>query len=203
MQNLACAPFVDLNGTLLEAQIRPCDTWMYVYISFNMCPIYTHDGTNAKFSTNWDETDYSVYNVSDHKPFCRVSWTWLLWRVSRRRWRTGGSWCSLLSSWQVQTVTLFHNSVTEVLIFKSSRVKVNNTTGLLQWCTQAIVQFESPKALEKPAHYPSLANDIQSFQSSTYTAKNRAPEETKATQRGGGWGVAELKGTVAWAGFLS
>jgi hypothetical protein len=27
---------------------------------FNKCPIYTHDGANAKFSTNSHETDYSV-----------------------------------------------------------------------------------------------------------------------------------------------
>jgi hypothetical protein len=25
-----------------------------------MCPIYTHEGANAKFSTNLGETDYSV-----------------------------------------------------------------------------------------------------------------------------------------------
>ncbi len=27
---------------------------------FNKCPIYTHDGASAKFSTNSHETDYSV-----------------------------------------------------------------------------------------------------------------------------------------------
>ncbi len=30
------------------------------FISFNKCPIKTHEGTNAKFSANWDETDYSA-----------------------------------------------------------------------------------------------------------------------------------------------
>jgi hypothetical protein len=27
---------------------------------FNICPIYTHDGASAKFSTNSQETDYSA-----------------------------------------------------------------------------------------------------------------------------------------------
>jgi hypothetical protein len=30
------------------------------HFSFNKCPSYTHDGANAKFSTNSHETDYSV-----------------------------------------------------------------------------------------------------------------------------------------------
>jgi hypothetical protein len=30
------------------------------YFSFNKCPIYIHDGTNAKCCTNSDETDYSA-----------------------------------------------------------------------------------------------------------------------------------------------
>jgi hypothetical protein len=28
---------------------------------FNKCPIYTHDGASAKFSTNSHETDYTLY----------------------------------------------------------------------------------------------------------------------------------------------
>jgi hypothetical protein len=31
-----------------------------------MCPIYTHDGENIKFSTSCDETDYSA--VALHLP---------------------------------------------------------------------------------------------------------------------------------------
>jgi hypothetical protein len=31
--------------------------------SFNKCPIYTHDGASAKFSTNSHETDNSVSAV--------------------------------------------------------------------------------------------------------------------------------------------
>jgi hypothetical protein len=27
---------------------------------FNLCPMYTHDGASAKFSTNSQESDYSV-----------------------------------------------------------------------------------------------------------------------------------------------
>jgi hypothetical protein len=30
------------------------------HFSFNKCPLYTHDGASAKFSTNSHETDYSV-----------------------------------------------------------------------------------------------------------------------------------------------
>ncbi len=30
------------------------------HFSFNKCPIYTHDGASAKFSTNSQETDSSV-----------------------------------------------------------------------------------------------------------------------------------------------
>ncbi len=30
------------------------------HFSHNKCPIYTHDGASAKFSTNSHETDYSV-----------------------------------------------------------------------------------------------------------------------------------------------
>ncbi len=32
----------------------------YVHFSFIKCHIYTHDGANAKFSTNSHEMDYSV-----------------------------------------------------------------------------------------------------------------------------------------------
>jgi hypothetical protein len=40
---------------------------VHIFFSFNKCPIYTHDGANAKFSTNLREMDYS-YSVS--KNFC-------------------------------------------------------------------------------------------------------------------------------------
>ena len=31
-----------------------------MHFIFNKCPIYTHDGESAKFSSNSHETDYSV-----------------------------------------------------------------------------------------------------------------------------------------------
>ncbi len=34
------------------------------------CPILTHDGANAKFSTNWNETDYSVFFL--HNCYCHL-----------------------------------------------------------------------------------------------------------------------------------
>jgi hypothetical protein len=50
---------VGLNGTLVEAK-RFIFTLECTHFIFNKCPIYTHNGANAKFNTNWDETDYSV-----------------------------------------------------------------------------------------------------------------------------------------------
>ncbi len=38
------------------------------YFSSYKWPIETHDGANAKFSTNWDETGYSViHNLEAYK----------------------------------------------------------------------------------------------------------------------------------------
>ncbi len=48
-----------LNGTLDEAEIFTF-TLGYMHFIFNKCPIQDHDGANAKFTTTWDETDYSV-----------------------------------------------------------------------------------------------------------------------------------------------
>ncbi len=36
---------------------------------FNKCPIYTHDGSSAKFSSSCDETDYSVGSYGWEKLF--------------------------------------------------------------------------------------------------------------------------------------
>ncbi len=48
------------NGTLVEDKMRrfkgECE-----HFSFNKCPIYTHDGASAKFTTNSQEMDNSVY----------------------------------------------------------------------------------------------------------------------------------------------
>ncbi len=50
---------MSVNGTHVEDKMRrfkgECE-----HFSFNMCPIYTHDGASAKFSTNSHETDNSA-----------------------------------------------------------------------------------------------------------------------------------------------
>ncbi len=48
-----------VNGTLVEDKMRRFKGEC-AHFSFNKCPIYTHDGASAKFSTNSDETDNSV-----------------------------------------------------------------------------------------------------------------------------------------------
>ncbi len=49
---------VSVNGTLVEAKMC-IFTLESTHFIFNECPIYTHDGARAKFSTNSHETDYS------------------------------------------------------------------------------------------------------------------------------------------------
>ncbi len=48
-----------VNGTLVEDKMcrfkGECE-----HFRFNKCPIYTHDGASAKFSTNSQEMDNSV-----------------------------------------------------------------------------------------------------------------------------------------------
>jgi hypothetical protein len=50
---------VRVNGTLVEDKMRrfkgECE-----HFRFEKCPIYTHDGASAKFSTNSQEMDNSV-----------------------------------------------------------------------------------------------------------------------------------------------
>jgi hypothetical protein len=48
---------MSVNGTLVEAKMCTFTLESTLFI-FNMCPIYTHDGASAKFSTNSQETDY-------------------------------------------------------------------------------------------------------------------------------------------------
>jgi hypothetical protein len=52
---------VRVNGTLVEDKMRrfkgECE-----HFSFKKCPIYTHDGACAKFTTNSQEMDNSVEN---------------------------------------------------------------------------------------------------------------------------------------------
>ncbi len=50
---------MNVNGTLVEAKMCTF-TLESMHFIFSKCPIYTHDGASAKFSTNSQETDYSV-----------------------------------------------------------------------------------------------------------------------------------------------
>ncbi len=50
---------MSVNGTLVEDKMCTF-TLESKHFIFNKCPIYTHDGASAKFSTNLQETDYSV-----------------------------------------------------------------------------------------------------------------------------------------------
>jgi hypothetical protein len=50
---------VSVNETLVEAKLSTF-TLESTHFIFNKCPIYTHDGASAKFSTNSQETDYRV-----------------------------------------------------------------------------------------------------------------------------------------------
>ncbi len=50
---------MSVNGTLVEDKMRRFKG-KCTHFSFNKCPIYTHDRTSTKFSTNSHETDNSV-----------------------------------------------------------------------------------------------------------------------------------------------
>ncbi len=51
---------MSVNGTPVEAKLCTF-TLESAHFIFNLCAIYTHDdGASAKFSTNSQETDYSV-----------------------------------------------------------------------------------------------------------------------------------------------
>ncbi len=50
---------VSVNGTLVKAKVCVFTLESTPFI-FNKCPIFTHDGASAKFSTNSHETDYSA-----------------------------------------------------------------------------------------------------------------------------------------------
>ncbi len=48
---------VSVNGTVVEDKMRRLGVNVHI---FNKCPIYTHDGASAKFSTISHETDNSA-----------------------------------------------------------------------------------------------------------------------------------------------
>jgi hypothetical protein len=64
---------MSVNGTRVEDKIcrfkGDCEC---VHFSFKECPIYTHDGASAKFSTNSHETDYSV-DIKEKFNFSEIS----------------------------------------------------------------------------------------------------------------------------------
>jgi hypothetical protein len=66
-------------GHLLK--IKCVDSRVNAHFSFNKCPIYTHDGASAEFSTNSHETDNSVgccqsfVNFHSSVPLRRVAGT--------------------------------------------------------------------------------------------------------------------------------
>ncbi len=50
---------MSVNGTKAEDKMRRFKGEGAKF-SFNKCPIYTHDGASARFSTNSQETDNNV-----------------------------------------------------------------------------------------------------------------------------------------------
>ncbi len=64
---------VSVNGTLVEDKMRKIKGECAQF-SFNKCPIYTHDGASAKFSTNSQEMDNSVH-MYHRQPYARVDLT--------------------------------------------------------------------------------------------------------------------------------
>jgi hypothetical protein len=50
---------VSVNGTLVEDKMLRFKG-EFEHFTFNKCPIYTHDGASAKFSTNSQELDNSA-----------------------------------------------------------------------------------------------------------------------------------------------
>ncbi len=57
------------DGTLVEDKMRRFKG-EYANFSFKECPIYTHDGASAKFSTNSHEMDYSADMYIEHRSAC-------------------------------------------------------------------------------------------------------------------------------------
>ncbi len=83
---------VSVNGTPVEAKLCTF-TFESTHFVFNLCPIYTHDGASAKFSTNSQETAYSVtIPVGPFRIFPKI---WEDIRSSRHHRGvvdTGGKW---------------------------------------------------------------------------------------------------------------
>jgi hypothetical protein len=85
---------VSVNGTLVEDKM-PGFKGEYAHFRFNKCPIYTHDGASAKFSTNSHETDNSVvlavsllWLASLHAVALLLMQAFLLWVACLPCWPT-------------------------------------------------------------------------------------------------------------------
>ena len=61
---------MNVNGTFLEDKLCTF-TLESTHFIFNLCPIYTHDSASAKFSTNSQETDYSVVSTWLKARYCQ------------------------------------------------------------------------------------------------------------------------------------
>ncbi len=60
---------MSVNGALIEDKMRRFKG-KCAHFSFKKCPIYTHDGASAKFSTNSHEMDHSVtIDLHWNRPF--------------------------------------------------------------------------------------------------------------------------------------
>ncbi len=60
---------MSVNGTHVEAKLCTF-TLESTHFVFILCPIYTHDGASANFSTNSQETAYSVRNYNQAVNAC-------------------------------------------------------------------------------------------------------------------------------------
>ncbi len=58
---------MSVNETLVEEKMHTLQG-EYAQLSFNKCPIYTHDDASAKLSTNSHETENSVYMADFSEP---------------------------------------------------------------------------------------------------------------------------------------
>jgi hypothetical protein len=61
-----------IMGHLLKLKCVHSRVPTSAYFDFDKCPIKNHDGANDKFSTNWDETDYSVFIFVKRDSLIRV-----------------------------------------------------------------------------------------------------------------------------------
>ena len=76
---------MSVNGTLVEAKLCTF-TLVSTHCISNKCSILTHDGASAKFSSNSDETDYSVILAGLSNRRCRWHRRIIYQRCRWHRW---------------------------------------------------------------------------------------------------------------------